>query len=101
MTLTINAPAVESRLQQEAAQQGLSVEEYALRLLEAHLGHEEHSVQQKVIGQGQEPKALPLQQKTSSEAWLLRFRAWVESHGDFPTLPPQSFERASFYEGRP
>ena len=108
MTLTINAPAVESRLQQEAAQQGISAEEYALRLLEAHLALQEGSEQVTAQTELQteqelhlEQEAIPVQQKTSSEEWLLRFRTWVESHQDFPTLSPQAFERASFYEGRP
>ncbi len=105
MTLTIDAPSVENQLQLKAAQQGISTEEYALRLLEAHLAGQEPTQQESEQRESEQPEweqgPVSFHQKASTEEWLQRFRSWVESHKDFPVLSPQAFERASFYEGRP
>jgi hypothetical protein len=36
----------------------------------------------------------------TADAWDQAFVVWVESHNDLPALPPESFERASFYGER-
>jgi hypothetical protein len=40
MSIVINAPAVENRLQQEAVKHGVSAAEYALQILSTYLGSE-------------------------------------------------------------
>jgi uncharacterized membrane protein len=90
MPLTINAPDIERRLQQEATRQGVSPAELAMHLLEAQL-----------------PSAVSLPAETapfhstaSLPEWKRVFLEWVQSHEamNLPQLAPQSLERASFYE---
>lgn len=92
MIITIEAPSVESQLQQEATRRGLSVNEYARQLLELHL-----------------EAPLPIsssEEAVSTEAvsgfssffeWRNAFDAWIQSHPTRKPLPEEAFDRASFY----
>lgn len=84
MALTIDlAPEVEERLQREAEKQGLSADAYAQQLIERSLPIEERE---------------PLWETLSPEEWKRQFRAWAASHdATRPPLPPEAYERASFY----
>jgi hypothetical protein len=88
MTLTIDLPPdLENRLEQEAGKRGLHPGEYARLLIEENLPHLE------TVG-GE------LWYTLTPEEWIREFEAWAESHRDWPVLPPEAYERASFYEGR-
>lgn len=89
MTLVIDLPPeLEDRLRQEAAKHGLETADYALRLIERQLP----------------PGKVPgpsLWETLPAEAWKREFRAWIASHDPSkPPLPPEAFERASFYGER-
>jgi hypothetical protein len=88
MTLTIDLPPeTENRLQQEAAKHGLDPGDYARVLIEQNL-----PPRQTVGGE--------LWYTLTPEEWIRQTREWAESHRDWPILPPEAYERASFYEGR-
>lgn len=89
MTLTINlTPELETRLRREAEKLGLDASGYALRLIERQLPP-------------QAEKEKSLWETLTPEEWKREFRAWIESHDPAkPPLPPEAFERASFYGER-
>jgi hypothetical protein len=88
MTLMIDLPPeLESRLREEAAKNGLEASQYVLRLIERQLPSESS-------------RGGSLWDTLSPEEWIREFEAWTESHRDLPVLPPEAYERASFYEGR-
>lgn len=104
MPLTINAPDVEHRLQQEATKQGISANDLALRLLSAQLPVPEtvsleQPSQDAAKRHPEEPSEVPLFYVTATpDEWSARFDEWVNSHPKREPLPPEAFERASFYE---
>lgn len=85
MTLTLELPPeIEIRLRDAAAREGVDVDVFTQKLIREHL---------------------PLHQPTESlwnsltpEEWIRQTRAWAETHANWPELPPEAFERASFYE---
>ena len=89
MTLTIDLPPeLESRLREEAAKQGLEAADYALQLIQRQLPSRAASQQS-------------LWETLPPEEWKRQFRAWIASHDPSkPPLPPEAFERASFYGER-
>ena len=89
MTLKIDLdPEVESRLRGEAAKEGVEAGEYARRLIEQHLPVPETGKKS-------------LWETLTPEEWKREFRAWIDSHDPTkPPLPPEAFERASFYGDR-
>lgn len=97
MPIQINAPEVEQRLQKEASRHGVTAADYALQILHQHLpeeGEDGGSSSKMAVGES-------LSVGTTIEARKSRFHRWVQSHNDFPRLSPQTFDRASFYEGHP
>jgi hypothetical protein len=89
MSLVIDLdPDVESRLRREAERQGLEAGEYARRLIEHQLPSQQVTRQS-------------LWETLTPDEWKREFRAWIESHDPTkPPLPPEAFERASFYGER-
>lgn len=107
MPLTINAPDVERRLQQEATRQGLSADVLVLHLLQTHLpvpqATQEGSQEQAAQNANNEPiqqapEELPFYATATPEEWVARFEEWINSHPKREPLPPEAYERASFYE---
>ncbi|MGA3102643.1 MAG: hypothetical protein ABSD61_12340 [Terracidiphilus sp.] len=88
MSLTIDAPYVESKLQQEATKRGLSTADYAVDILVAHLEPQDN--------QG----TTPFFSTATSEQWNKEFDAWVDSHPTRRPLPDSALSRESIYEGR-
>ena len=87
MTLQIKlSPEAESQLEREAARHGLDVGEYARVLIEQNLSTPSSG-------------GPSLWRSLSPEEWVREFEAWTESHRDLPVLPPEAYERASFYGG--
>lgn len=79
MTLMVQIPPeLEKRLQAEAADHGLSTEEYVPFVLERLFASPGHA---------------PLWMTATKEEWLKAFNAWMDSHD--PTLPPLSEEAVS------
>ncbi len=89
MTLTIElAPELEDRLREEATRRGLDAVELARRLIEERLPAPTSSPQ---------PPTLRL----TPEEWIREFDAYCASHDPTkPPLPPEAFERESFYGDR-
>jgi hypothetical protein len=88
MTLTIQLePETESRLEQEAAKHGVNASEYARLLIERSLPSERSAT-------------ASLWETLAPEEWIRQTREWIDTHRDWPVLPPEAYERASFYEGR-
>jgi hypothetical protein len=86
MSLTIELPeALEARLREEAGRRGLDTADLARQLIEQLLP--EPAVQYGY-----------LQRTLTPEEWIRQTREWSESHRDWPVLPPEAYERASFYE---
>ncbi|MBX3279990.1 MAG: hypothetical protein KF868_18465 [Acidobacteria bacterium] len=87
MTITIEIPPdLDRKLRDEAERQGLSVDDYARRLLEERLS---------------ETEAPPFWATATPEEWLRAFDDWMDSHD--ATLPPLSaaaVSRESFYGER-
>ncbi|MGV3723787.1 MAG: hypothetical protein ACO1SX_23055 [Actinomycetota bacterium] len=84
MTLVLELPPeVETRLRAAAAREGVDVDVFAQKIIQEHL-----------------PPASPeaLWESLSPEDWTRRFEEWVATHSDWPQLPPEAYERASFYE---
>jgi hypothetical protein len=88
MTLTIDLPpALEERLQEESAREGLPAEEYARRVLEERLLP---SGTNAATGNG------------VNEQRLRAFNEWVGSHAGYPALPlsDEAVSRESIYGDR-
>ncbi len=86
MTLTIELPpALEERLQEESARQGLPAEDYARKVLEERLLTSNMSSGTQV-----------------NEDRLSAFREWVGSHAEHPALPlsDEAISRESIYRER-
>lgn len=88
MSLTVELPEeLAERLKEVASRRGIEPEEYALRLIE----------QQLPTGRSAPDQTW---QTLGPEEWIRRTREWAESHRDWPVLPPEAFERESFYGDR-
>jgi len=89
MTLSLDlTPDLEVRLRRAAAKHGLDTSEYVRRLLEDQLPPVD------------EPPP-SLWETLTPEEWKREFHAWLDSHDpQKPPLPPEAFERASFYGHR-
>lgn len=89
MTLTIELPPdLERRLRHEAAQHGVSLGEYARRLIERQL------LPEAAAGGS-------LWDTLTPEEWARAFDEYLGSHDPAkPPLPPEALERASFYGER-
>ena len=89
MTLMINlTPELENRLRREAEKHGVAADEYARNLIERQLPQQDN-------------EHISLWDTLSPEEWKRQFRAWAASHDPSrPPLPPEAFERASFYGER-
>lgn len=88
MTLTIDLPpALEERLREESAREGLPAAEYARRLLEERL-----------LPGGEKP----FWATATTEEWLRAFDEWVGSHAGStaPPLSDEAISRESIYGGR-
>ncbi len=88
MSLVINAPLVEGKLQQEAAKRGVSAEQYAMSILERGLEQRADS-----------GAAAAFYATATPEQWDAAFDAWVDSHPARPALPDAALARESFYGG--
>jgi hypothetical protein len=80
------SPEQEQRLEAEASRQGLSSEEYVLRIVEERIGS---------------PVTEPghLWRTLSPDEWTRKFTAWAGSVvPDTPVLPDEAFSRESMYE---
>jgi hypothetical protein len=95
MLLTINAPEIERRLQQEADKQGVTAADLALRLLETQL-----ATPSQLSAEERARLDRPFHATATQEEWRQGFLDFVGSHNgmNLPQLPPQAFERESFYE---
>jgi hypothetical protein len=89
MTLTIDLPPeLEDRLLREAERQGLSASEYTLRLIEQQLPPRHEAKKS-------------LWETLTPDEWERAFDEYLASHDPTkPPLPPEAFERASFYGER-
>jgi len=85
MTLLLDLPPeVEVRLRDAAAREGVEVDVFTKNLIQEHL-----------------PPAAPtesLWKTLPPDEWIKRFEEWVATHSHWPELPPEAYERASFYE---
>jgi predicted transcriptional regulator len=89
MTLTIDLPPeLEERLQREAEKRGLTVSEYT-----------RHLIEQLLPARQEERKSL--WETLTPDEWERAFDEYLASHVPTkPPLPPEAFERASFYGER-
>ena len=87
MSMVINAPYVEGRLQTEAAKHGVSASEYAVNILATHLEP-----------RGDNRSKAPFYATATPEQWNAEFDAWVDGHSARQTLPGFALSRESFYE---
>ena len=88
MSLSIDlTPETEDRLEEEAARRGLDLNQYARLLIEQSL-------------LPQVPAGPSLWNTLTADEWIREFKAWSDGHRGLPALPPEAYERASFYEGR-
>jgi hypothetical protein len=89
MTLSVDlTPDLELRLQRAAARHGLESSDYVRRLLEDQLPPVDE-------------RPLALWETLTPGEWKQEFHAWLDSHDpQQPPLPPEAFERASFYGQR-
>jgi hypothetical protein len=89
MTLTIDLPPeLERRLAREAEQRGLSISEYTRCLIEQQLPP-------------QQEQKKSLWETLTPDEWEQAFDEYLASHDPTkPPLPPEAFERASFYGER-
>lgn len=84
MTLTLELPPeIEIRLRDAAAREGVDVDEFTRNLIQQHLPSESTESLWKTL---------------TPEEWTRRFEEWVTTHSGWPQLPPEAYERASFYE---
>ena len=87
MALIVQIPSeLEKRIKTEAAERGVSVDEYVQALLQRMLVS---------------PGELPSWMNATKKGWLKAFNAWMDSHD--ATLPPLSdaaLSRESFYGER-
>jgi hypothetical protein len=85
MTLTLELPPeVETRLRDAAAREGVEVDVFTRNLIQQHLPSA--------------PSTDSLWRELSPEEWVRQTREFAESHAHWPDLPPEAYERASFYE---
>jgi hypothetical protein len=91
MSLVINAPEIEGRLQKEAARRGVTAEAVAVAILTSQLDAEHPDAEQKA----------PFYATASAEEWVAAFNRRVDGHPVRQPLPEDAFSRASFYGGRP
>lgn len=91
MTLVINAPEIEGKLQKEATRRGVTAEAVAVDILTSQLD----------AGQDGPQQATPFHATASPEEWVEAFNRWVDGHPVRQPLPEDAFSRESFYEGRP
>ena len=86
MPVTIKlAPEKEAALKAQAQAQGLSIEEWLVRLAEQHL----------------QPAPIAHLQKTNPREWARQFHLWAESHDrTTPLLSDEAISRESIYLDR-
>lgn len=85
MTLTLELnPEIEARAIEQAAVQGVSVEEFLKSIIEESLN-------------GEEEKSFA--ETASFEEWMREFQEWTDSH-DYITAPPADDSRDSIYRER-
>ncbi|MEO7716037.1 MAG: hypothetical protein ABIY70_07535 [Capsulimonas sp.] len=84
MTLTIDDPQIEIRLQEEADRRGISVAAYAAKILGAALA--------------QTPSSPPDVRFAPADEWIAHLYSWANNHPTRQPLPDNAFDRASFYE---
>ena len=88
MTVTLDLkPEVEARLQAKAAAKGQDLKTYLQLTAEEWANTTEN-------------EAAPFWATATPEEWDRAFVAWVESHNDFPALPPEAFTREGLYGER-
>lgn len=87
MTLTVQIPpALEKRLEAEAAEHGLTTAEYVRAVLERFFVS---------------PGRLPLWITATTEDWRSAFNAWMDSHDlALPPLTDEAISRESIYGER-
>jgi hypothetical protein len=87
MGLMVQIPSeLEKRIEAEAAERGVSVDEYVQGLLERML-----------VGPGE----LPSWMNATKEEWLKAFNAWMDSHDSaLPPLSDEAVSREGFYGER-
>jgi hypothetical protein len=86
MTIELT-PELEKRLQEEADKHRMNAHDYVRLLIERNLPPQSSLTQ-------------TLWNTLSPEEWIREFEAWTESHRHLPILPPEAYDRASFYEDR-
>ncbi len=93
MTLTLELPeGIENYLEKEAAKQGLSPSEYALRALLRDL-----DIPAPAAAGG--PR--PFYETASHEEWVRAFREWAASHDQTtPPIPLEALRRENMYDDR-
>ncbi len=86
MSIVINAPALEGKLRQEAARNGVTVSDVATTILTDYFQPHEAGIRP--------------QHSVASQSWLDEFARWIASHETHVPLPDSATSRESFYEGR-
>jgi hypothetical protein len=79
MSIVIDEPFIEHQLETEAAKHGVSAEQYAVNILSTYL--------RPMTGTGE----------LSAEQRIARLDALIASSANRKSLPPEAFERASYY----
>jgi hypothetical protein len=88
MTLKIKLPPdLEHRLRRAAKECGMEADAYVRQLLERQLRDDS-------MGEAS------LWETLSPEEWIRETREWIETHRDWPVLPPGADDRSSIYEER-
>jgi len=90
MSLVINAPGVELKLQAEAAKRGLSAADFAASILSERLD----------LASTNGSNVAPFYDTATHEEWVKAFDSWVNSHEGGPSLPESALTRESIYQGR-
>ena len=94
MTLKIEAPGLEEQIREVAEQDGLTAEQYAMRVLD-------QDVRTRIATSATNNFVIQPTISQDTPEWTAAFNAWVDSHRRRAALPEHAFDRASFYEGRP
>jgi hypothetical protein len=90
MSLVINAPAIEVKLRQEAAKQGVSAADFATKILTEHLGPSAAG----------DNNSMPFYAGATREQWEQALDRWIGGHPARKPLPDAALSRESIYEGR-
>lgn len=104
MALTIDAPEIEHRLQEEAQRRGMAVEEYLMLLLQDQWARTDPVLNWPIsLVQDVERSdgTTPFYATATTVEWLNAFDRWIDSHTERSPLPENAFDRSSFYEEHP